>query len=156
MSSENSVEVLSKNPGPCGVCIDGVQHTIVFEDRDGIGRALVTVEQAAHLLGGIGKPYFWKSGSGGNQEGITLPAPPEPPPVDPEPPISALVLTLESYEAHRAGTSNREGLAALQEALAACDDKVLLMNIIAFEANASPTRTSWMTALNLRLDELQA
>lgn len=152
--TDKTVEVLCKNPGPCGFCIGETQHTVVFEDKGGIGRALVTGEEADHLLGGIGWPFFWKPGRSGPQ-GVFAAEDLAPAPAK-EPAPTGLTLTLEGYEAYRATVGNRDGLPALLEALKTCEDQPLLMSLVAAEAQASPTRASWMTALNERLDAIQA
>ena len=45
---------------------DGEQRSIDFEDKGGVGFALVDEAEAEILLGGIGRPEYWKPGTTGD------------------------------------------------------------------------------------------
>jgi len=45
---------------------DGEQRSVVFEDKGGVGFAMLDEEEAEVLLGGIGRPEFWKPGTTGD------------------------------------------------------------------------------------------
>lgn len=42
------------------------QRTVVFENKDGVGIAMLDEDEAAVLLGGIGRPDYWKPGTTGD------------------------------------------------------------------------------------------
>lgn len=42
------------------------QRTVVFEDKDGVGFAMLDEDEAEILLGGIGRPEYWKPGTTGD------------------------------------------------------------------------------------------
>jgi len=45
---------------------DGEQRSVVFEDKSGVGFAMLDEDEAEVLLGGIGRPEFWKPGTTGD------------------------------------------------------------------------------------------
>jgi hypothetical protein len=62
--SEKTITVASRIIGPVGLGIaNGEQRIVTFEEKDGIGVAMVDNEEAEVLLGAIGKPDYWKPGS---------------------------------------------------------------------------------------------
>ena len=62
--SEKTIECASRVIGPVNLGIaNGEQRTVVFEDKGGIGFAMIDNDEAEVLLGAIGAPEYWKPGT---------------------------------------------------------------------------------------------
>lgn len=144
-----TIEIVSINIGPVALCTKrGEQRTVVFQDKGGVGFAMCDEDEAEILLGGIGKPDYWKPGQ--NESGT--PAPIAIPgetnengqDTDTEP---AGELTKEKYETIK-------NVGELKTLLQTTNDSTLVMELIAIEAQRESSKATWMNALNDRLDEL--
>ena len=64
MSATKTIECASTIIGPVNLGIANGEHrTVVFEDRNGVGFAMIDNDEAEVLLGAIGRPNYWKPGS---------------------------------------------------------------------------------------------
>ena len=141
--SAKTIEVVSPHIGPVKFTLrNGETRTVQFEDKAGIGFALVDEDEANHLLGEIGAPDFMKPGAGeapveiGDQNGAGE-----------DTGTTIDVLTKENY-------GQVKDANALKKLLKACDDKALLMDLVATETQSETPRETWSKALNARLVEL--
>lgn len=58
-----TIECASTIIGPVNLGIaNGEQRTVVFEEKNGIGFAMIDNDEAEVLLGAIGAPNYWKPG----------------------------------------------------------------------------------------------
>lgn len=153
-----TIEIVSKHTGKIKLCTrKGEQRTVVFEDKGGVGYAMCDEDEADILLGAIGLPGYWKPGQGeDSQQSI--------PPIttgkqddtdktggaggqDDADKTDPTVLSKEGYESIK-NVNELHGL------LETCEDAGLIMELVAIESQKEPSRSTWMKALNDRLEDL--
>ena len=140
--SKETIEVCSIHKGKISLTLkDGEKRTVVFQDRGNVGVAMVDEKVAEHLLDGVGRPDYFKSGAievGGDDK--------KPEQKQGGETGTGMQLSEESYG--QIGNANQ-----LKSLLKECDDKDLVMRLVAIETNGEK-RDTWINALNARLEEL--
>lgn len=145
-----TIEIVSINIGPVALCTKrGEQRTVLFQDKGGVGFAMCDEDEAEILLGGIGKPDYWKPGQSesGAPAPVTIPAGTDDNVPDTGNSEPGGELTKERYESIK-------NVGELKDLLQTTNDTALVMELIAIEAQKESSKASWMNALNDRLDEL--
>lgn len=136
-----TIEVCSIHIGPINFALPGNdRRQITFVKRGDVGVAMVDEKEAAHLLGGIGRPHYFKAG-------VIEIEPEKTEKTDKPDPENTVELSLGSY----ASIPNAN---ALDKALKGVTDTALLMQLIQTESNSEKPRESWLNRLNGRLEEL--
>lgn len=123
-----TIELCSKHLGRISFTVGNTPSAIVFENKRGVGHAMVTEEEARFFLG-LGKDY-WLPGR--PREAAELAEAPDP---------------LAWY-------ATVEGVAGLREKLATIDSAEQVMTLVAQESKRPKTRKLWMDALDERLAAL--